>query len=299
VFGLCITFFVLRKKFVAPKILFRKDRMLHLLKESMPLAVVDFSMLVSANIDIFVLKAVVNDMEVGLFQVSQKIFLGFLPIPVAFSAAILPFLSSIAGIGTSLDRLTATYTKIFKLFLVSGLFISIPVIVFAPDVIRILFGAAYSKASISLKIVMFGTPFLFVNMMTWAVLVALNRQRYLMVTGCIFVVVNFVFDLLLVPRYGYIGASIATLTAGIVLASTNFFFLMNLLQKPNMIKTIGMPVLVAIVIGLLLSNFASYDKTIVIPVYLVVSLGALYWFKVISLEEIHLLKQLFGEKGSS
>jgi O-antigen/teichoic acid export membrane protein len=294
--GLSITSVILKTKFVMPRIQFNKDRMLYLLKESMPLTIVDFSMLAFMYVDILVLKTFTNDIQVGLFQVSQKLLLGLLPIPNAFAVAILPFLSSLASSELSRDRLASTYSKIFKITLILGLFIAIPVIVFAHDVIRILFDTAYLQAVISLQIVLFSTPFLFVNIVTRATLVALNQQRYLMVTGGIFVLVNLVLDLVLVPRYGYVGASIATLSASVVLAGTNVVYLVNRLRTRQIVKVITMPVLVAVVIGMLLSRFTAYHLAAVIPAYLFVFFIALYLLKIFTLEEIQVLKQFVVRK---
>jgi O-antigen/teichoic acid export membrane protein len=293
--GLLSAVFMLKKWFVLPRLAINFEQIRYMLKEALPLAFVDLYMLLFVYVDIFVLKIFTTEFEIGLFQSSQKIFLGFLPVPVSISVALLPLMSSLTASDSSLEKLRGIYTKVFKFFLIISLIIAIPGAIFSENIIRFLFGVEFLDAAVVMRILFFALPFLFLSTFTRTTLVALNRQKYLFSSGWICVLANLILDLLLVPKYGYVGAGIGTLMASVILAAINIYFLLVELKEIYVFKIIAIPTVSACIVGLIFYKFAHLNVLLSVLGYLITYLGTLFIFKAFSVEEITLLKQLVAK----
>ncbi|MBI5789569.1 MAG: flippase [Candidatus Schekmanbacteria bacterium] len=294
--GLIMTFFMLWKWFVLPRIKVNKDRLKYLLKEAYPIIFAEFSMMAFAYIDVFVLRVYAGNSEIGLYQSSQRILLGFMPIPLSIGVAIMPFFSKLAVSDPSFEKLRNAFAKACKFFLVLGLFIMIPMIVYARNIVYFLFGAAFLPASAVVQILFFALPFFFISSLARVSLVAISRQKYLMTGNIICVLVNLAADLLLVPRYGCIGAGIGTLSAAIALAGINVSVLLKHLQYSSLSKLIYLPLLISCFWGGILYKLADVNMLISLPGFLVAFWGSLFIFKVFTEDEINLLKQMVRKR---
>ena len=111
-------------------------------------------------------------------------------------------------------------TELFLGFLVliaySGLALALFVTVISPWLIALFFGNSYEQSIDILRVHMWGMFFSFVGTACtqWLVIEGLTRYRlYRTVLG---VVTNIVLNLVLIPKYGVIGAAYATLVSQIV-----------------------------------------------------------------------------------
>jgi O-antigen/teichoic acid export membrane protein len=82
--------------------------------------------------------------------------------------------------------------------------------VFSVDVVRTFFGPSYIPAAVPLAVLVAG---LFFNVLVGpngATAKAINQPRFEMYSAAIGFVINFVLNVLLIPRYGIVGAAVAT-----------------------------------------------------------------------------------------
>ena len=121
--------------------------------------------------------------------------------------------------------LKEAYDKLFKLVLLSSMFLTFIGFVLAGDIVRYLFGEPFLKATPSLKLLFFAVPLLFLNYLSQIVNIACGKQVNVMAAEGAGLIANAALDVALIPRYGYMGASWATLLGCMTLFCANFFLM--------------------------------------------------------------------------
>jgi O-antigen/teichoic acid export membrane protein len=152
--------------------------------------------------------------ETGLYGAAYKIYEGFTYGPLALSAVLTPRLSALfttdraghrrlalGGIGGS----TALGTAVA----LGGFLIATPLIVF-------LFGPSYAAATVPFRVLCVGLPVVFAIWILHAIAISVDRERLLLATGIIGLVVNVGLNLYTIPHYGPTGAAFATVVGEIV-----------------------------------------------------------------------------------
>ena len=88
---------------------------------------------------------------------------------------------------------------------------SVPVVLgtiaLAPEIVNLLGGSEFSEAAAPLRIVMAGGGFLFLNAFLGASMVAIDRQRDLVVLNLVALSLNVALNVILIPPFGYIAAA--------------------------------------------------------------------------------------------
>ncbi len=147
--------------------------------------------------------------EVGQYSAAYPLANGLIIVLSAFGFLYLPLASRLDAEGEreEIDRIYATTTKwvyvvTFPAFLTF--------VVFPADVMRIFFGAAYVEAAPALVLLSLG---FFANALggrNRETVSALGHTRYLMVANGSAFGLNIGLNLVLIPRYGFVGAAVAS-----------------------------------------------------------------------------------------
>lgn len=193
---------------------------------------------VYTNLDTIMLGFIRNSTEVGTFTVAVKIKTLLLSMINAVSAVLLPRLSFYINEGN-----LKVYTEILKKASSGILTIAIPVsvyfIFFAKESIEFISGKGYDAAILPMQIIM---PILiisgFSNVVGNQVLIPNNMERYFMYAVIAGSIMDFLFNIFLMPILGSIGAAIATLIAEFCQMSLQTYFGRRFLKSNIDIKQI-------------------------------------------------------------
>ncbi|MBE2234202.1 MAG: flippase [Anaerolinea sp.] len=162
------------------------------------------------RIDLWLLKPLAGTASVGIYSAGVKYLDGFNVIPSYFTLAIFPLMSRYAK--DSHESLVRAYQLAIRLLVMVALPIAILVTVLATPLIRILGGAAFLPDSANaLTLLIWSIPMGFINSVTQYVLIAVGQQRFLTRAFLIGVTFNVTANLVLIPRYGFAGAAVATI----------------------------------------------------------------------------------------
>ena len=184
------------------------DRGKQLLQESWPLVLSSLAVFIYSKIDLIMLGSV-DKTELGYYAVAVKLseVCDFLPVIIA--AAIFPKLAQLR------ETNYAEYLKKFQIYSDAMLFlwlgVAVPISLLAPFIVQTLYGEQYAASSGVLSIYVwaqFGTNFGIARNTYFALEGQLRYNFYLTVAGSIF---NIVLNSLLIPQYGALGATAATL----------------------------------------------------------------------------------------
>ncbi len=189
---------------------FNKERAFGLLKKSFPLILSAVMVSIYMKIDQVMLKSV-GSMEVGIYSAAAKISEAWYFIPVAIVTSVFPAI--IHARKTDLERYTKRLKNLYDLLVFISLPVAIFISFFANDIIHLLYGHAYDGAGDMLSIHIWSGIFVFLGSASSQYLLAEGYTMISFQRTAMGAVVNILLNLWLIPQYGGVGASVATLIA--------------------------------------------------------------------------------------
>lgn len=160
-----------------------------------------------------------GDVVVGWYSAAYRIVFVLLLIPVAFDAAVFPVMSRLFV--SSHDSLKIMCEKGFKYLTFLGIPVGIGGTLLADKIILLIFGPDYSNSATAFKILIWAAVFIFMGTPFSSMLNSTNKQMTLAKLVGLASFCNVMGNLLLVPNFGYIGASISmVLSMFVIFAGT-------------------------------------------------------------------------------
>ncbi|MEM9219326.1 MAG: flippase [Cyanobacteria bacterium P01_F01_bin.150] len=204
-----------------------------LLKESWPLILSSVAIVIYMKVDTFMLGSILGNQSVGLYTSATRISEAWYFVAGAVASSVEP------GVYTARKQgdIESYYRRIGQLLRVLCLIavaIALPVSFFSNLIITTLYGNAFASAGLILSIYIWAALFVFIGLGSncWFIAEGLTQLTfYRTLAGA---VMNVSLNLLLIPRYGGVGAAIATvisqaiasfLSNAIDLRTKNIFFI--------------------------------------------------------------------------
>ncbi len=190
-------------------------------RESWPLMLSLLLQALFPGVTVVLLQRLQGDVAVGWYDAGRKWMDALNIIPSFFTFAVFPVVARQAV--EDLGALRQTYRLSVKLLTALTLPTAVLVTLLATPLVGLLSGRAFlPHGAIALQILVWSVLFGWINSLTNYVLIALNRQRYVLWTSGARVVFTVAANLLLVSRFGYI-ASAAIIIAGELLLLVLFY----------------------------------------------------------------------------
>jgi len=282
--------------FIRSKIVFKFSY--HYLKKllayGLPLVIASLAYWVINLVDrLFILKLSTLD-QLGLYSIGNKIS-AVIVLPItALQLAWAPLIFSNYSKEGSDKLIIKTLTYSFLIFI----FVSICLTTFSYDILRILAPSSYINATNVVGLLTLGLVFLGVSGILATGITIAKKTKYITLSTLIAAGINITLNFLLIPRWGMIGAAIATLFAYFSLIvlyyrySQKFFYLKYELYKILKILIIG---IIFIIIGTFykLDNifYSLVSKIIFVSFFIAI----LFIFRVFNKDEINFVKNLWAK----
>lgn len=205
------------------------------LRPSLPVGLGLLAMVVMAKADMFLLSVIAlpkslgyNNVEaLGLYGLSYKVFENALVFPTFFINALYPLL--VEDHHESFSKLKTTVKKAALFLGLLGLAAAALGILLSPWMVAVLGGPSFVRAVPALQILLASLPVFFPSALFVWLLVTLGRERLIPVIYSLGAVFNIVANLILIPRYGFLGAAALTgVTEVFVTLATAYFGLTTL-----------------------------------------------------------------------
>lgn len=179
-----------------------------LLKDSWPLIFSCIVIMIYLRIDQVMLREMVGSEEVGIYSVAVRMAEVWFFIPSAIYWSVLPSLVEAKAVSDALffERLQ----KYYNLMALMAYAVAVPTMLFANWLVPMLFGAVYAKAGVMLAVLIWANVFTYLEIARSAFFNVMNWNRIYFVTLGLGAVMNVVLNLILIPRYGGLGAAIAS-----------------------------------------------------------------------------------------
>jgi len=182
-----------------------------LLHDSWPLIFSGIVIMIYMRIDQVMLGEMVGNEEVGIYSAAVRLAEAWYFIPGAIVASVFP--SIVEAKTISDDLFYGRLQKLYNLMALLGYLVAIPVTFLASWLIKFLYGAAYIKAGPMLALLIWAGLFVNLGIARSAFLTTMNWTRVHFMTVFLGCIVNVALNFLLIPRYGGMGAVIASCIA--------------------------------------------------------------------------------------
>jgi O-antigen/teichoic acid export membrane protein len=254
------------------------------------------------RIDIWILRPLAGAASVGLYSVGLKYLDGLNIVPSVFTMAVFPLMSRYARQDNS--NLLRAYILSLRLLVLVSLPIAMMITLLAQPLVWLVGGAQYLNvpesihlfgrdfaylggSDLALRVIIWSIPIGFANSVTQYVLIAVDQQRYLTRAFILGVVCNVVGNLLVIPRFGYVGAATVTILSEFTLLFPFYFSVRRNVGVVPWVSIFARPLLATVVMG-----GAAYALTrLGVDVWLATGVGVVIYAGV-----LWLLGALHGEE---
>ena len=194
-----------------------------LLIESLPVGLFLIILNLYTYIDTIMISAIRGDAEVGWYNAAFKIYEGLAVFPMIICTVFRPRISRTYYLNKPY------FEKLFpigiKYVLVISLVVAVTGFLGSGIAIHTLFGEQYTHSIVALKILLCGITFVFILTYFQMMLISIHRQKQVLKVAVIGLTFNILFNLFLIPRYGFVGASIATVSSELLVLILLYLYL--------------------------------------------------------------------------
>lgn len=212
---MAIVFGVTAKKQDLPKGgLVSPKRLTNLLKDASPLILSGALVLIYMKTDQLMLGYMINEAEVGIYVAATRLSEAWYFIGLTLIGAFFPKL-----IATLKEQGKQSYEAEIiskgRWLIHASFILAFSTTILSPWLIEMLYGVAYSESSVVLMVTIWAVPFVYLGTISTKMYIVLDKKKAILYRSIAGMVVNFCLNYLLIPKYGALGAGVASLIAQI------------------------------------------------------------------------------------
>ena len=249
-------------------------------------------------------KVLCSDMEIGLYGVAMRMLDALIIIPVYFMNSVLPIMTRYIEEQSAKIRDLMQYSFDFLIatslpMLVGTFILARPIINFISDP-EFLSGTIFKYGSdVAVRILMFVMLLSFVNSLFGFTLVVMNKQIKLMYINAIAVAFNLVGNILVIPLWGFRGASVISCISEVIILIFTYMSAQKLLGFHLSLKTFSRIALASAIMGvavlggyfLMSGMWFVWQLLVLVPMGGLIYLFFIFKTKAVTQEMLLLLKK--------
>ena len=245
------------------------------------------------QIDILMVSFLRDYAIAGQYGAANKLVVSFNFIPTVVLTVLFPAMSRLFH--TNMGHLILLFRRAMKSLIIIILPIAFGTTLLAKRIILFMYGEQFSSSIILLKILIWAEAFLFIVYLLGFLLNAADMQKKFMYATGLGILLNMIINILLIPKFGAVGASIGTVSTAFCIFIMLGYYVRRLGIKLRFFRALAKPLIACMIMSILI--FALYELPIpvLVPLSSVVYLGILYLFREIGREELDLLKILLKD----
>jgi len=205
---------------------FRRTMAGSLLRDSWPLLFSALLTMVYLRIDQIMLGNMIGNEELGNYSVAVQVSEAWFFIPMAICSSVFP--AVIDAEKVSEELFYANLQKLYGLMALLSYVVAIPVTIFSKQIIQLLFSSVYADAGPLLAILIWTGIFTSLGAARNLLVIAKNWTRINLISTALGCLLNILLNYLLIPKYGAMGAVIATFVSYWFAVHGTCFFLIPL-----------------------------------------------------------------------
>jgi len=186
-------------------------RMRWLLSQSWALLLSGVAITIYSRIDQVMLAQLTGERELGLYSAALRLSEAWYAIPMAVVASVSPAL--IASYARSPEQYYARLQKLFNSLVGLAYLVAIPMSLLSSTLILWLYGPQFAGAGTVLMVHVWTAPFVFLGAGLNPWVINEGMTKFYLVQTTAGAVINTLLNLFLIPKFGAVGAAIATLVS--------------------------------------------------------------------------------------
>jgi O-antigen/teichoic acid export membrane protein len=250
-----------------PGLQFEPRLLLSWVRVAVPLGITFIITTVYFKVDVPILQRFRPYSEVGYYTFAYKPFESLLFIPFALRSVMFPVLSLYHR--RSPERVLPLAEKFFKALVILGWPITVGVFLLAPQFNSLL--NLYSGSEPALQILSLAIVFMFADNTFAATLNAIDKQNVFAFVAMVGLVINVGVNLIVIPRYGYLGASWAVVVTEAALVVVGWLVLRAQLGSIRAVSTGWKAIVAGLVMGLFIYIANPHQSRILLGVVVLAS----------------------------
>ncbi len=182
-----------------------------LVRDSWPLMFSSLAVTIYMKVDKIILKEMLGDAAVGLYDAAVRLCEGWYFIPVAIASSLFPAIISAKKMNEHLYN--TRLQKLYDLLAWISILIAIPISLFSSQIINFLYGSDFIGASAVLSIYIWAGVPVFLGTANSQYLITENYTRISLIRTISGMVINIILNIILIPYWGVVGAAVATVVS--------------------------------------------------------------------------------------
>jgi O-antigen/teichoic acid export membrane protein len=264
---------------------------------AVPLGITFIITTVYFKVDVPILQRFRPYSEVGYYTFAYKPFESLLFIPFALRSVVFPVLSVYHR--RSPERVLPLAEKFFKALVILGWPITVGVFLLAPQFNSLL--KLYDGSEPALQILSLAIVFMFADNTFAATLNAIDKQNVFAFVAMVGLVINVGVNLIVIPRYGYLGASWAVVVTEAALVVVGWIVLRAQLGTIRVVGTSWKAIAAGVVMGAFIYVANPHQSRVMLVVVVVASAliyaAVLLVLRVADREEIGVIRNALRLRG--
>jgi len=234
---------------------------------------------------------------VAVYSGVYNLILRIINIPFLISRPLFPLISQLAAAPERKEEFQSVVIQSIKIMVLFAAPICIGLTVTADKVVYLIFGPEFHDSIAVMRILVWVLLFMFPSAMASFVVIAMQRQVYLLKSLGACIVLNIILDFALIPGFGYYGPCAATLLAEVLFALLLFRVLRSEFPQLRLFEGYGSIFAAAAVMGGILLMLHQFNLALLVILGPVVYFPCLFLFRAFSSSEVQLMRELISRRG--
>jgi O-antigen/teichoic acid export membrane protein len=266
-----------------------------MLPQVISLGIAGIGILAYHRLDTFLIAQLGHVNEVGYYSAAYKMTEAPLAVIVAISTTVLPLVSYRELDGEVRARVAALTKQALRYGYALSLLATVSMTVFAPLMVRILYGSRFESIVPAVIIMAWSTVGLAINNITSAVLTGIGRQRILLPVVGVNLIINLALNVMLIPHWGYLGSSVATTVTEDFNVIVQVLILCIILRRISLIGTTVLAIILGAVSLVGIFTFNIKPTLVEGTIAMVVLCVILFVTRVVTLDDLRRLAR-YGKR---
>ena len=182
-----------------------------LIADSWPLLLSGVAVMIYMRIDQIMLGEMVGDEAVGIYSAAVRISEVWYFVPIVIASSLFPAILEAKKNNES--KYYKRLQRLFDLMVLISISVALPMTFFSSEMIRIIYGFSYEAAGVVLGVHIWAGIFVFLGVASGKWFLCENRQILSLQRSLLGVLVNVILNIVLIPKFGPVGAAWATVVS--------------------------------------------------------------------------------------
>ena len=261
-----------------------------LFRKTLPFALTGLFVSIYFRIDVVMLSLMKGDKAVGWYSAAYNLSESVIFISAAVCGSVFPIFSRLYN--NSKQSFNLAYEKTFKVLLLLGLPIGLGTTMVSDKIIFLVYGYKFSNSIIILQILIWASVIIFLNSLLGFVLYSVGKQKQATITTFLKIIANVSLNLILIPKYSYIGAALATVGTELIGLIVYFYIVSKNVFRLKIMLMIYKPLIASVIMAISIGVYNHFNLAFLILGGSLIYGSILILLRTFTPEDKYLIKKL-------